>query len=137
MLSYDTPTCLRSKERATFFCCSEGCTLPSFGCSEECLSNHVDHQIERWDLIRDQTQALIDLPLEKIELQQLEQQDKQLLIVIEELKILQTTHWKMIRQSKQKLKLKEAALKVVEATKQLTTHQITGDEMANFIKMAK
>lgn len=76
---------------------------------------------------------MINLPLSKEDLQLLERQDKHLNIVLEELKTIQTNHYKAIIQYNKQLQLKDIAKKVTSALKGQTLSEMTGRDMATLI----
>lgn len=136
MISYINPICPVTNHRATLFCYSENCTQPAFACTTDCLSvgGHSEHRTALWSNMEGKVQKMIDLPLSKEELQLLEKQEKQLKIIIEQLKTISDNHGKIIIRIKQNLRTKGYAQKVIDAIKSKTTGQITGEDMAHLIK---
>lgn len=63
----------------------------------------------------------------------MEYQDKQIQIVIEELKSLQQKHYKILKEYRARLKWKEDAGRVLLAMREGKTDRITGGEMAKFM----
>lgn len=64
---------------------------------------------------------MVELPLTKEEVELLEKQEKQLKIIIEDLKTIQTGHFKIIVQYKSRLQLQKAAKTVIDALKNQAT----------------
>lgn len=64
----------------------------------------------------------------------MEKREKLLRIITEELKNVQNNNEKAIRLCKKQLHWKGIAEKVLTAIQNKTTHEITGDDMAEFIK---
>lgn len=139
MISYDNPVCPTTKYRANLFCSTEGCTKPAFACGEQCLyeeghfENGALHRVVPWSLVEESVRLAIDLPLSKEELLHLEKQEKQVRIVIEELKSIHSNHEQTVRKLKKQLNLKGIANKVLTAVRDRTTHQITGNDMAELL----
>jgi hypothetical protein len=69
------------------------------------------------------------------EMQVLEHQEKQLLILIEELKLIQQAHLQSIRRLKQKLQLRPAADRSINAIKEGLGGQLTGHEMHALLQL--
>lgn len=64
----------------------------------------------------------------------LERQEKQIRIVMEELKTIQANHESAIVQYKKRLQLKDDAAKVVSAVLERKTNSVTGDKMVKLIQ---
>lgn len=70
-----------------------------------------------WDHIESAVRTAMDLKLARGEVEKLEKQDKNLKILIEELKEMQNEHWRNLVKCREQLKLKGAAEKIIEAIK--------------------
>lgn len=78
-------------------------------------------------------ERMVDLPLSKEELLLLERQDKQLNVIIEEIKTIKANHYTTTILYKKRLQLKNSAKKVVNALKNQTTNQLMGSDMSRLI----
>lgn len=97
MQKYARPVCASTKDQAKLFCCFPGCELPAFACSKDCLLFHEHEEFKPWDMIEESVRLALELPLEKEDVYTLEQQDKQIQIIIAELKTLQQSHYTTLR----------------------------------------
>lgn len=86
-------------------------------------------------MIEEPIRRASELPLEKEDIESLERQDKQLQIVIEELKALQQNHWKCLRQCRQRLRVRDVAEKVLSAIKSRNSTGVTGSDMYQLLKL--
>lgn len=93
----------------------------------------MEHRRALWSGIEQDIIQMTELNLSKEELLLLEKQEKQLKIVIEELKTIQDGHYKATVNMKKRLKLKDAAEKVTLAIQSNKSSQVTGEDMANLI----
>lgn len=139
MISYMNPICAVTNNRATLFCCAEGCTQPAFACSTDCLieKEHINHNAALWSSIEESVRQAMEITLSKEELTQLEKQEKLLKIIAEEIKVIMDNHEKLIVQCKKRLKLKKTVQKVFQAILNKTTHSVMGGDMANLIEAIK
>lgn len=128
-----SPTCPTTHNRAILFCYEKSCFNCAFACTEDCLGEHTEHRRALWSGIERDIIQMTELTLSKEELLLLEKQEKQLKIVIEELKTIQDGHYKAIVNMKKRLKLKDAAEKVTLAIQSNKSSQVTGADMANLI----
>lgn len=76
----------------------------------------------------------IELPLSKEEILRLQRQEKQIKIIIEELKAIQLNHEVIVRKCKRRLYWKGVIEKVLTAITSKNTRTITGNDMAGLIK---
>jgi hypothetical protein len=72
--------------------------------------------------------------LSKEELRQMEKSEKQLKIIIEELKLIQANHERAVIQYTKRLRVKDTAEKVIAAVRERNTNSVTGADMARLIK---
>lgn len=91
-----TPVCPETSLLAQLFCCEPSCGLPAFACSVECLSSHPHQEHRGWEQVEPSLRRAMELPLEGKDVETLEQQNKQIKILVGQLTVLQQDHWRTL-----------------------------------------
>lgn len=67
----------------------------------------------------------------------LEEQEKSIKILIEEMKVILENHWRYMKESRKRLQLKGAVKKVLESIQDKKTSSVTGGDMAELMRQLK
>lgn len=137
MISYGTPLCAITHQTAKHFCVTENCDKPAFACQSEELDSHqhgISTRCHFWDAAFPAIQQVVERGLQPSDVAALEKQEKQLQMLIEDLKALQDSHRKNIHLCRQRQQLKATADKVIAAVRDGNTDAVTGNDMAVLVK---
>lgn len=137
MISYGTPTCSTTQRPAELFCYTGNCAMPAFVCQSKELSDHnhdIDMKCQLWNSAFPAVRRAIEREIQPADIAALERQEKQLQMLVDELKTIQQNHRQVIQQVRQRQQLTKAAEKVLTAIQTGATDAITGNDMAQLVK---
>lgn len=137
---YPNPVCAKKGMAASIYCCTEGCQLPAFGCSDQCVKEHP-HGSQRntqfWEDIEGSVHQELEGHLPPAIEQALQKQGKDVANLAGELKLVHEQHIECVKAAWGQLQLRGPASKVLGSMKARATQAVTGHDMAQFVALVR